>query len=92
MNHNPLTLSERHCELCCYQRAHDEFEHGRVDNFYLRGHLRALAEDRGLPLSIRMAAAKELTHPSYPAETRRTAGLALLRLADAAGGLRSWSE
>jgi hypothetical protein len=87
-NHNTETMECEECAACIARRDSDEFRNARVDNFYARFHLWAVARDRRAPIAARMEACKRLTHPSYPPETRESAAIACVQLADIAGGIR----
>lgn len=91
-NHNTQTMEPESCPACIARRESDPYAHGRVDGFYARFHLRAVAEDRQAPIQARMEACSRLTHPSMPAETRHSAGMALVRLADVSAGIRKSCE
>lgn len=79
-DHNTRTLNPAECEACAHREACDEYRHGRVDNYYARFHLRAVAQDRQAPVVDRLAACDALTHPSYPVQTRNSARIAASNL------------
>jgi hypothetical protein len=75
------TLDEDHCPRCRADATRDRYRHGRVDNWYRRAHLRALALEPAAALELRRSAARALRAPDYPMSTRRWAGAVLEDLA-----------
>ena len=80
--HDTTTLTESDCLACCERRGNDPYSHGRVGNFYRRAHLRAIVEDRQSHPKLRLKAARELTHVSYPLATRKSAARAVVALTE----------
>ena len=69
--HDTTTLTE--CEHCAAIREADAYGGGRVDGFYLAGHLAGIANDPRTANEIRLAACVLLTSDRRDARTRESA-------------------